>query len=139
MKEKNTTDTIAVNDVIGKIWQSFDVLRREPISFNETYFTLLLLTLQRNRFYGEDIDINDLRPHEIKETIEDLVYNLLEFKGNVHYDVLKALYDFYKPQINQVSPHAIYSLFQTFNNLDQKVLNEHFAEIFDYLLTRLFL
>ncbi len=137
MKEKNTTDTTTVNDVIGKIWQSFDVLRREPISFNDTYFTLLLLTLQRNHFYGEYVDINDLRPHEIKETIEDLVYNLLKNKDHVHYDVIKGLYEFYKPQINKVSQHGIYSLVQTFKNLDQNVLNEHFAEIFDYLLSKL--
>jgi len=129
LKEIKLEDIDPVADLKNKLWQALDIIR-SSISLNDSYFLLYFLILQRDGYFFE---IKSLGQDDIKNHIHNCIFN----SGKDNSKILIELYPVFEPNIHLISDNAIYKLINLLNSLNQKILKEHFSDIFDDFLIKL--
>lgn len=129
LKEYKLEDSNPVADLKNKLWQALDIIRGS-ISLNDSYFLLYLLVLQRDGLFFE---LKSLSQDDIKNQIRNCILN--SEKDNS--EILIELYPVFEPNIHLISDRAIYQLINILKSLNQKILKEHFSDIFDDFLIKL--
>lgn len=130
IKEFKLEDINPVADIINKVLQSVDTLR-SYIRSSDYYVVLFLLSLQKDGL------LNQLTKSNPKQVRNDLYtcFDRTEGKNN---EVYKSILGIFEPLLNNISDIAIFELVNIYHSLNQEQLKEHFAEIFDDLLYKLF-
>lgn len=119
----------AAVDLKNKLWQALNLLRGS-MNVNDYHFILYLLTLQRNGLL-KDLAFSDQA--DLKQQIEFCIKN----HEGTDAPKFQSLYYEYEHILKEVDNKIIYEIIRLFKSLNQTVLQEHFAEIFDDLLYKL--
>lgn len=129
MKEIKLEDINPLLALKNNLWQAMNLLKGF-VDASEYHFVLFLLTLQRKGVLKNSVDSNQ---DDLRQQFEYALRKLDNETG----DDLREIYRLYEHTIRKVNSNVVYELIRFLNSLDQKVLNEHFAEIFDELLYKL--
>lgn len=120
----------AVEEVKSKVWEMFDVLRREIISLEELDIILFLLSVYKDRILvvQETLDYVPLKK------VLDSELNVLNPSIPLQY---LSIIDYFLPVIKNFSLKGDMELSKLLSSLDLKVLKDNFPEIFDSVLYRI--
>lgn len=130
MKELKLKDIMSVEAAERKIWEIFDILRMESTDSKEYYVLLLLLSLYKDGIISKDSPSNQ---GYIGEFIYKRIHNSNE-KLNQQY---VPIYNIFESALKSISSKSLSAIIQAMSNVNQKVLEENFADIFDSVLYRI--
>lgn len=127
--EKEIKNIDPVGELKSKLWNSANLLRGS-ISITDFHFILYLLTLRRINLLDK---VSTAEPEDIKNKINSLVSKNQLGDPNL----LQELHEYFEQIMYDISDDVIYKLVELFQEFNQKILDEHFPEIFDDFLFRL--
>lgn len=130
MRELNFEENNRVDIITDQMWSAFDLLRGEPISSEDYYFILFLLSLYKDGFL---IDIDTRTPENIRHS---LVVALQYAEEKYYFPYLKVFNSF-DHTIRGLSGKGVDSLLHLFKELNFETLGYYFAPIFDNILYRI--
>lgn len=130
VNETKLEDINPLVDIKNKVWQILDIFKHEPIDAVNYPFILFLLSLQKDGILNGLIYTN-------AEDLKDEFRNAIEKLGDDSSEAYKTLLHFYLPLISPISERGFQHIIQSLHSLNQPVLIEHFAEIFDDLLYKI--
>ena len=130
-KDVNLNDATEVANLKNKLWASFGILRRalDPEEFSVVLYLLSLFN------EGGDIKITIAKSE--KAVLNVPTYDLASLRKEPASDRLNHLYSFhgyFLPALQQIPVKILNQIGEVFNSFDLRILKEHFAEIFDYVL-----
>jgi type I restriction enzyme M protein len=131
MKTRDTyTDMEITKNFEKKIFEVLDAIRTEGISVNDYDFVVFLLALHKEQIFSDKLirDGNNLK--------DQLLFKLVEIQSTADNKYTSITNVFIK-NIESVSDSTIKKIFRYFNEIDRELLSEHYAEIFEILLSKL--
>jgi type I restriction enzyme M protein len=120
-KEIKLEDNTPFKAIQAKIWDLFDILKKEPIHSEDYHVILFLLSIFKDGlistdFFSEKAKFQDDSPTSIKYL---------------------AIYQSFMPIISRLTERGFISIIQVISSVDKKVLSENFPDIFDSVLYRI--
>jgi type I restriction enzyme M protein len=130
MKEMKLEDILPIRALEQQVWSMFDILRGETRSSEGYHVILFLLSLYRDGFISKKNTVNHSEVHD------EIISRLRESDENTSGQYLE-IYKSFASILNNLGKSSLEALFNALNNLDQNVLDENFASIFDDVLYRI--
>ncbi len=113
----------------SKILQLFNLLRFENVRSNEFHIILFLLSAYRDNLITKDLIGNN----EARE----LLIGRLHLQNNDFWVNNSTIFRIFEPAMIRLSQNGINELIRTLSELDKKVLNDNYSEIFDFVLDKI--
>lgn len=118
-------DNKMVDEISGKIWSTFNILRGE-IGSDDFHLVLFLLTIKRMGFKSELL-YNSTENHVA-------ILDFLRNYDNVITSSIADIYGVYDSLIYRLPKEKLIHLYEVIDSVDSKILENNFLEIFDYIL-----
>lgn len=109
----------------SKLWNVFDILRKEGIMPEDYYVVLLFLSLYKDEILSEDLLTADKLKRDEFETV------LLKQDSEERY---KRIYNAFKTTLQTLSSEGLISVINRLRSLEHSIVKENFAELFDSVL-----
>jgi type I restriction enzyme M protein len=128
----------SVTNVKSELWRAVEILKREHVSPEDFHLILFLLTLQREGFISDLISEYSKGSAEISRAVYSVDFiDVFESTIDDEDDWKNDIIELYKRIISRIDYDEFADLLDLLNSLDQSVLKEHFAYIFEDLLYKL--
>lgn len=130
MRELNFGENNQADIITKQLWSAFDILRSEPISSEDYYLILFLLSLYKD---GYLIDIDTRTPENIRHSLVVALHHAEEKYNFPYLEVFKS----FDHAISRLSGNGVDSLLHLFKQLNFGILGYYFVPIFDNILYRI--
>jgi type I restriction enzyme M protein len=138
MREYKLEDVSLIEATKVKLWKVFDTLKSEGISSEDYHVLLFLLSVYKDGLLSVDIvnPKSHLQFTDSNNLYKKLVTGLRNSDSELANQYVSILSSF-EPIIARLSESATKHIISVLRDLDMRVLEEHFPEVFDSVLYRI--